>query len=138
MTQSETRSGGCLCGKIRYSVPSEPAGVVVCHCEDCQKQTASAFSLIAIYQQADVAVQGECSVFETTGASGSPVQRNFCGNCGSPIYSETQSGREAGLAFLKAGTLDDVSDLAPTAHFWVSSKQPWVQLPEGAVAIPKE
>ncbi|MGK2911160.1 MAG: GFA family protein [Sphingobium sp.] len=138
MNQSEVRSGGCLCGKIRYTVPSQPAGVIVCHCGDCQKQAGSAFSLIAVYPQPTVAIKGECAVFEIMGASGKPVARHFCGSCGSPIYSETQGGREAGLAFIKAGTLDDVSDLAPSAHFWVRSKQPWVQLPEGAVAIDKQ
>jgi hypothetical protein len=30
-----------------------------------------------------------------------------------------------------AGTLDDVSWLRLTLHFWMRSKQPWVTLPEG-------
>lgn len=138
MTEPESRGGGCLCGAIRYTVPSEPAGVVVCHCADCQRQAGTAFSLIAIYPQPAVSIEGHCAVFETIGASGNPVARHFCGACGSPIFSETQTGRDAGLAFIKAGTLDDVSDLAPSAHFWVSSKQPWLTLPEGTIAIEKE
>jgi hypothetical protein len=30
---------------------------------------------------------------------------------------------------VRAGSLDDISWLRPTAHFWTRSKQPWVTLP---------
>lgn len=138
MSPGNERSGGCLCGQIRYSVPAQPAAVVVCHCPDCQKQAGSAFSLIAVVPQSTLSIEGDCAHFETKGASGNQVVRYFCGSCGSPIYSDTQSGRDAGVVFIKAGTLDDVSDLTPSAHYWVSTKQPWVELPAGVFAVGKE
>ena len=138
MSLSEKRNGGCLCGAVRYSVPREPAIVAVCHCRDCQKQTSSAFSLIAAVPRSELAIEGECASFETIGASGFPVTRSFCGNCGSPLFSETKSGNEAGLAFVKAGTLDETDDLAPTAHVWTASKQAWVQIPDGVYAVERE
>jgi hypothetical protein len=42
-------TGGCLCGQVRYSANAEPAFVGVCHCKHCQKQTGSAFSVIACH-----------------------------------------------------------------------------------------
>lgn len=138
MSDENTRAGGCLCGEIRFKVPAQPLGVVACHCRDCQKQAGTAFSIIAIFPKPLVAIEGECAVFETSGASGNPVSRYFCGTCGSPIYSETKSGQDAGLAFNKAGTLDEVNDLSPSAHFWVSSKQSWLALPDGVAAVERE
>ena len=36
-------TGGCLCGRIRYSGEAEPLRMVACHCKACQRYTGSAF-----------------------------------------------------------------------------------------------
>ncbi|WP_374543373.1 GFA family protein [Sphingorhabdus sp.] len=138
MSDIKMRGGGCLCGAVRYSVPSQPIVVAVCHCRDCQKQTGSAFSLVAAFPRSVVSIEGDCASLETTAASGSPVTRSFCCKCGSPLFSETKSGNEAGLVFVKAGTLDETLDLAPTAHVWTASKQAWVQIPDGIYSADRE
>jgi Glutathione-dependent formaldehyde-activating enzyme len=38
--------GGCLCGRVRYGADADPAFVGVCHCNDCQKFTGSAFATV--------------------------------------------------------------------------------------------
>jgi hypothetical protein len=38
--------GSCLCGSVKYSSDSEPVMTAVCHCENCQRQTGTAFSII--------------------------------------------------------------------------------------------
>ena len=38
-------NGGCQCGKIRYRLIAEPLMLYICHCSDCQKQSASAFGM---------------------------------------------------------------------------------------------
>jgi hypothetical protein len=38
------RSGGCLCGTVRYTLDCEPVMLALCHCTHCQKQSGSAFS----------------------------------------------------------------------------------------------
>ncbi|KAF2239337.1 hypothetical protein EV356DRAFT_502366 [Viridothelium virens] len=35
--------GSCLCGTIRYSLSSPPTQCVLCHCNNCQKSSGSAF-----------------------------------------------------------------------------------------------
>jgi len=42
------------------------------------------------------------------------------------------------IIFVKAGTLDDVSDLKPTTHYWVQSAQNWVPLPGDAKLVQQE
>jgi hypothetical protein len=53
----------------------------------------------------------------------STTVRWFCSACGSPVYSTIES--MPGLAFLKGGTIDDISWFKPTAEIWTRSAQPW-------------
>jgi hypothetical protein len=39
------RTGGCQCGKVRYSSRGAALALYVCHCRECQKQSASAFGM---------------------------------------------------------------------------------------------
>lgn len=128
---SET-TGSCLCGKVQYRYEGAPVMTGVCHCRDCQKQTGTSFSIIQGVPMAALTVTGTPKVFATQGMSGGAVQRHFCGDCGSPLYSLVDVA--PGVAFLKAGTLDDVSSLAPQVQLWCATAQPWLTLDP---ALPK-
>lgn len=39
--QQEVRTGGCLCGTVRYRVRGAAAYDTFCHCINCQKITGS-------------------------------------------------------------------------------------------------
>ena len=58
-----TITGGCLCGKIRYSADAEPAFVGLCHCHDCQKFTGSAFAAVIGLPKSAVTVTGALKGF---------------------------------------------------------------------------
>jgi hypothetical protein len=125
------RSGGCLCGQVRYTTPAEPLTTAVCHCRDCQKQAGSALSILAVFPREAVHFEGKISCFNGIGTSGRAVLRHFCGQCGSPIYSDSEAMAERGILAIKAGTLDEVADLRPSVQYWTSSRQEWLPLPEG-------
>jgi hypothetical protein len=124
------RHGGCLCGAVRYSVQWPPVLVATCHCKNCQKQAGSALSVVAFVKREQLELTGALSTYEDVGATGDPVYRKFCGKCGSPVITETPSAAADGNIFIKAGTLDQTSDLAPTLHFWTNSAQDWFVFPE--------
>lgn len=125
-------TGQCLCGEIRYSLDADPVMSGVCHCKNCQRQAGSAFSTLAgVPKEAFELSSGELKLYEDKDTeSGNAVQRFFCGDCGSPIFSAL--GPDNPMIFLKTGTLDDTSNFAVQFHAWCDSKQPWVQL-EGGV-----
>ena len=123
-------TGQCLCGAITYELSEAPAMTGVCHCKNCQRQAGSAFSTLAGVPKAGITINGEPKLYEDGDtASGNTVQRYFCGNCGSPIYSAIDAMPD--MVFLKTGTLDDTSDFAVQFHAWCDSKQPWVTLEDG-------
>ena len=123
-------TGQCLCGAITYELNEAPAMTGVCHCKNCQRQAGSAFSTLAGVPKDGITIHGEPKLYQDGDtASGNTVQRYFCGNCGSPIYSAIDAMPD--MVFLKTGTLDDTADFAVQFHAWCDSKQSWVTLDEG-------
>lgn len=120
------KTGGCLCGNIRYTLKAEPAATVVCHCSHCQKVSGSAFSTNFAVKRDDIVFSGgPLASYDDKADSGNTLKRSFCPKCGSSLMSES-SGRP-GMAVLKVGTLDDVSSVKPGAQIWTASAQPWVK-----------
>ena len=104
--------GSCLCGAIRYQSTSEPARTVACNCRHCQKQDGSTVSISVGVPANALKIQGLMpSVYEDIKESGSVVLRSFCPECGSSLFSESES--EPNLIFVKAATLDDSSWIQP-------------------------
>ncbi|MEP7243792.1 MAG: GFA family protein [Gammaproteobacteria bacterium] len=123
---SKTRDGGCMCGSVRLTLTGEPISVGLCHCRDCQKQTGSAFSMVALVPTAAVTIQGTMAVVKTIAASGKITQRSFCPQCGSPIVSDTEGTRAHGITILKAGLFDDTSWLKPSVQIFCDNAQAWM------------
>ena len=123
-----TITGGCLCGAVRYTCESDPLLCVTCHCKNCQRQAGSALSVIIGVPEGAVQFEGELTTYNDTGDSGATVRRQFCGTCGSPVFTRVDT--PPGMMFIKAGTLDDTSILKPAFHCYTKSKQDWVDLGE--------
>jgi hypothetical protein len=119
------RSGGCLCGAIRYQLKSEPKIMGVCHCSHCAKQSGSVFSVNIVVPVSDYVQTGQTKVFKDTGDSGQPVYRHFCGDCGSPILSKMPS-MEGVAVVVKAGTLDDATGLSPAIEVYTVRAVSWL------------
>jgi len=119
-------TGGCLCGAVRYSLSAEPLMCVTCHCKNCQRQAGTALSIIIGIPENAVSFSGELKTYNDTGDSGATVRRQFCPECGSPVF--TRVDRPEGIMFVKAGTLDDTSNLKPAFHCYAKSKQAWMTL----------
>jgi hypothetical protein len=117
-------SGGCLCGKVRYSVDGEPAFTAICHCRSCQRYTGSAFEPIVAFPSPCVQAEGELRTFDDVADSGKGVHRRFCPNCGSGVLAEVDV--MPGLTFVLAGSLDEPSAFTPSMEVFCSSAQPWV------------
>ena len=119
-------TGRCLCGQASYEVSGEPMMTAVCHCRNCQRQAGSAFSIIMGVASDTVELNGELKTFHDTADSGAALHRKFCPECGSPLFSVLADAPQ--VTYIKAGTLDDVSELKPQFQIWCKSAQPWLEL----------
>lgn len=117
------RTGGCLCGSVRYRVRGEPEHVGRCHCADCRKESGSAFSVYA---------QWPVEAFELiSGEVASHDGRGFCARCGSRLLNPPEPGDS--LVEIRLGSLDDAPfGLEPEAEIWVKRREPWLAPVAGA------
>lgn len=124
-------AGGCLCGAIRYRVGSPITQLRACHCTHCQKASGCGASVNATIQSSSFTLtQGRPKRFDTLADSGRTLHRYFCGDCGSPIYSQRATMPE--LMVLKVGTLDNPVDMQLVAHIWTRSARPWSHIDPAA------
>ena len=120
---SATRTGGCLCGKVRYEVTNDMKTAGKCHCLQCQKSTGAGAMTAAVYAEEDVKVTGETKSYTYTSDAGRPVTNVFCPNCGTSIAAHTPAF--AGLTLIRAGTLDDSSGVDPQFVVFNKRRPAW-------------
>ncbi len=121
-----TVTGGCQCGAVRYAFDGPVPAAYACHCGECKKQTASAFSMAVPLSYDALQVEGEPQSFQSAAHRGKAKHNYFCGQCGTRMWHSPDDPPEA--ITLKVGTLDDPSGIAPLGHLWVSKKQPGFEL----------
>jgi hypothetical protein len=120
--EGEVRTGGCLCGAVRYSVSGDPLHVRRCHCAHCRKESGSTFSVYAHWPVA---------TFEMTGEISSYDNRGFCARCGSRLLD--LSNLDDGIIEIRIGSLDEAPfELTPQTEIWVKRRESWIPPVEGA------
>jgi len=125
-------TGACQCRNVRYEIGREPLTVYVCHCTECQRQSASAFSLsMIVLREAVAVVAGEPKEWQRRTDSGRMVSCVLCGDCGVRLYHNPQGNRA--ITIVKPGTLDDTTWLHPVGHIWTRSAQRWFDIPADTV-----
>jgi hypothetical protein len=124
-TKMPERSGGCLCGQVRYRLPSEPVIARLCWCRDCQHLAGNG-TVNAIFPTQGIEVTGAVNEYTRAGESGNLVTRRFCPTCGSHLFADS-TGR-VGLTVVRVGTLDDPSTIKPLANIWAASAPSWACL----------
>ncbi len=117
MNGSETvRTGGCLCGAVRYEVRGPMRGVVNCHCDMCRRLHGA----FGAYTKVE---NGELALVEESGlawyASSDKARRGFCRTCGASLFWQPSGMQTTSIA---AGTLDTPSGLVTIGHIFTAEK----------------
>lgn len=111
---TETMTGGCQCGRVRYSAEAADRDAYLCHCRMCQRATGGVAAALKQLPRDVVTWQREPDRYRS-----SPIaQRGHCRECGTPLTFE---GDGEAVLDLTVGSFDDPGLLKPTAHFGVES-----------------
>lgn len=125
-----TMTGGCACGAISYEMRKTPLFVHCCHCTWCQRESGSAFALNALIEARNIVVtKGTVEPVPTPSDSGKGQVFYRCPTCKIALWS-VYSGAGDKFNFLRVGTLDDAAAVSPDIHIYISTKLPWVVLPD--------
>lgn len=89
-----TYTGHCLCKAVTYTIDADkPLITGYDHCDDCQRQSGSTYSLVAVFPKDKVKISGPTKSWAGKGSSGKAVHRIFCSECGSPIAHDPVSSK---------------------------------------------
>jgi hypothetical protein len=117
--------GACLCGQITYEAVIDPDNVLICHCTDCQINSASAYGVVVGVANGQFRLlTGTLKMYEKTADSGRKRQLSFCAECGTRIHARAKSNPEA-LFGLRVGTIRQRAELKPQIQYWCVSALPW-------------
>ncbi|GAB3554096.1 GFA family protein [Noviherbaspirillum agri] len=132
---TQTISGGCACGSIRYVCTGDPVAMLNCHCRDCQQSSGAPFASGVVVRVADTEVSGSPGTYSVQGSSGGTTTRSFCTHCGTPLFTRGEVVPD--LMSIRFASLDDQAGFKPMVDIWTSSAQPWVKLSEDIPHYPQ-
>jgi hypothetical protein len=122
-------TGGCQCGRVRYTLARLPERSHICHCRMCQKAVGGPFAALASVPNADIAWTGaELSWY----ASSNLAERPFCAHCGTPLGFRYVGGTRTNITL---GSLDDPEVAPPLIQYGTESRLEWFKSCE---ALPGE
>nr|WP_286267707.1 GFA family protein [Thalassotalea atypica] len=122
-------SGACHCGSIKYQAAVNPEQVIICHCEDCQQLSGSAFRTVVMSKEVTF-IQGTPKEYIKIAESGNRRAQGFCGDCGSALYATSvdhPSINTTKVYGLRVGTIKEKNQLTPKVHIWCRSAQAWLK-----------
>ena len=111
---AETMTGGCQCGRVRYSAAIDNDDAYLCHCRMCQRATGGVSIAFKNVRKDQVTWLSEPDRYRS-----SPIaQRGFCPACGTPLTFEFDGGPNVDLT---VGSFDDPYRFKPVEHSGVES-----------------
>lgn len=118
-------TGSCLCGKVNFTVDELIRDVVMCHCQQCRKQTGHLVAATRINDNA-LKLIGEDNL--TWFAASEDAKRGFCKHCGSILFWKANGTNTTAVM---AGSLESPTGLETTAHIFTEFKGDYYDITDG-------
>lgn len=114
------RTGGCMCGAVRFEAQLTRHEFGACHCEMCRRWTGSALLGITV-PRAKVVWSGQENI--ATIQSSSWAERAWCSKCGSGLYFRvTVESDYSNDIEIPVGLLDDANGLSMANEIYIDHK----------------
>ncbi len=134
MTSSDTppsKTGGCLCGAVRYRIDGALRQLIACHCGQCRRMSGNYVVATAVSRQ-DLTVEGAAAM--TWFASAPGFRRGFCASCGSHLFWDREGSDSLSIY---AGSLDQPSGLQVVEHIFLDDKADFTLINDGLPKRPQ-
>ena len=112
---TETMTGGCQCGRVRYAARIANDDAYLCHCGMCRRATGGVSIAFCNVPKADVAWTPAPPDHY---ASSAIARRGFCSACGTPLSFDYPDSPDMDLT---VGSFDDPGRFVPRNHFAVDT-----------------
>jgi hypothetical protein len=115
---------GCLCGKVRHSIPDNFLYSGYCHCSECYRAIGSAFMTFGGLLSEDLVIdQGK----EVLGkfAKSEESFGYFCQGCGSSVFAEKP---KHDIISISLGSLDSAPSVQSRFLIHTASKAQWYEI----------
>jgi hypothetical protein len=117
----------CACGAIKFGFDTDPTFIADCYCKDCQKSSGGAMATFFGVPQDDFAlIAGTPKSFHYLAESGKGLDRNFCPDCGSRLYSSNLESFP-GMVFVTIGSLDRPDGIEPNLEIFTKRRLKWTK-----------
>lgn len=116
--------GSCLCGSVQVRLTAPPLLTFACHCRDCQKLSASAYTLTTMFPSNSFSCTGKLI---TGGLKSGERTHYFCKSCLNIVYS--QVGAPGERINLRTSILHQAALFQPFVELMTDEKLPWATVP---------
>ncbi|MEP5729942.1 MAG: GFA family protein [Sulfitobacter sp.] len=117
-------TGACLCGSVQVIASAAPLLTLACHCLDCQKLSASAYSLTTMFARSRFSHTGDL----IKGGLGSDGRAHFfCKSCLNFVFTRIQGAPDR--VNLRSSILKDAAAFEPFVELMTDEKMPWAHVP---------
>lgn len=122
---SDSRTGSCLCGAVRFETRGPLRPVVFCHCHQCRRQTGNFVAATELADE-DIGISGTENL--TWYAASGFARRGFCAKCGSFLFWKRNGANRLAVA---AGAFDEPSGLVAQSHIYCADKGEYYEIADG-------
>jgi hypothetical protein len=114
------KTGGCMCGAVRFTATDVPESFGICHCEMCRRWAGSALMSVEVPTE-NLTWQNEAQI--ATLQSSRWAERAWCRRCGTGLYfRQTMEGTFHGTTDIPLGLFDDPNGFRLTHEIFIDHK----------------
>jgi len=118
-------TGQCACGACKFEFDTVPTFVADCYCNDCKRASGGVMATFFGVPQDDFTlISGKPKPFHYVAESGKGLDRNFCPDCGSRLFT-TNLDSFPGLVFVMLGSLDQPERIEPKLEMFTKRRLKW-------------
>ena len=118
-------TGACRCGQTTFEVSAPAVMTSACHCRGCQRMSASAFSLSAMFPATAFRITKGSPV--KGGSQGPDLDHFFCPSCKTWMFTRIVAWN--GVINLRPTLFDDPRWCRPFMETMTREKLPWAEPP---------